>query len=92
LLLPEGLTLYDRASERLDVIVYFSDELANVSRRVPVLAGFLAAGGVLWMATPDGAPDLGPAVVASIGSGAALVSSGRQQVAEGWTAVRLERR
>ena len=89
---PAGVTLYERASEPLDVIVYFSDELANVRRRVPVFAGFLVVGGVLWMATPDDAADLGRDVVEAIGSAAGLVTAGALRVADGWTAVRFERR
>jgi hypothetical protein len=90
--LPDGVTLHERASEPLDVLVYFSDERANVARRVPVFAGFLAPDGALWMATPESASDLTRADVESIGTGAGLVAVGAAVLAEGWTAVRFERR
>ena len=91
LALPEGVVLFDRASEPLDVLVYFSDELANVDRRVPVFAGFLAPGGTLWMATPDSSKELARAVVEAIGVGAGLSVRGAEVVAAGWTAVGFER-
>lgn len=89
--LPAGVVVFDRASEPLDVIVYFSDEVANVSRRVPVFAGFLAPGGALWMATPDSSKELARAVVEAIGIGAGLSVTRAEAVAAGWTAIGFER-
>ena len=84
------VTLYERASRPLDVIVYFSDERANVARRLPVFAGFLALGGTLWMATPDSSDELDASIVEAIGGAAGLAASGEQVVAPGWTATRFE--
>jgi hypothetical protein len=89
--LPDGVRLFDRASEPLDVIVYFSDERANVERRVPVFAQFLAPAGTLWSAVPDGSLDLGPDVVTEVGRAAGLTASGTLPIASGWTATRLRR-
>jgi hypothetical protein len=88
--LSDDVTLYERASRPLDVIVYFSDERANVERRLPVFAGFLAPGGALWMATPRSAGDLSRSDVEAIGEQAGLRAAGEQAVAPGWKAVRLE--
>lgn len=89
--LPEGVATFDRASEPLDVIVYFSDERANVARRLPVFARFLAPGGTLWMATPDGAPDLTRSDVESIGAEAGLHALESAEVAPAWTAIGFRR-
>ena len=90
--LPEGAVLFERASEPLDVVVYFSDERANVERRVPALAHFLAPDGTMWSAVPDGSPTLDPDVVAQVGRMAGLEPSGTLEIASGWTATRLRRR
>jgi hypothetical protein len=89
--LPDGVRLFDRASEPLDVIVYFTDERANVERRVPVFALFLASAGTLWSAVPDESPELGLEVVAEVGRAAGLTASGTLPIAPGWTATRLRR-
>jgi hypothetical protein len=89
--LPEGTRLFDRASEPLDVIVYFSDERANVERRVPAFAQFLAPAGVLWSAVPDDGADVSPDDVVAIGRRAGLVPADRIAVAPGWTASALSR-
>lgn len=90
--LPAGTTLFDRASEPLDVIVYFSDELANVERRVPVFAGFVRPGGIVWTATPEGSEELTPSAVDRVGRGAGLTPGERVRIAPGWSALPLERR
>lgn len=84
--LPEGARLFERASEPLDVILYFSDEPANVARRLPVFAGFLAPGGTLWMATPAASPELTAEVVRDIAGGAGLAPAGELEPAPGWIA------
>jgi hypothetical protein len=87
--LPPGARLFDRASEPLDVIVYFSDERANVVRRLPVFAGFLRPGGALWMCTPAASPDLTEAAVTAIGTGSGLSPDGTLEPAPGWIARRF---
>ncbi len=89
--LPEGVTSYERASEPLDVIVYFSDERANVARRLPVFGRFLAPAGTLWMATPEDAPDLTREDVESIATGAGLTAVDAATIAPGWRAIAFRR-
>ena len=76
LLSLEDVQLFERASEPLDVLIYCSDELANVKRRVPVLSGFVRSGGRVWVGYPlPGlalATDVGSGDVADIGKGAGL--------------------
>ncbi len=47
--LPKGVEVFERASRPLDVIVYFSDELENIERRVPAFAEMVAPGGTVWV-------------------------------------------
>jgi hypothetical protein len=47
--LPRDVEVVERATEPLDVLVYFSDTLANIERRVPAFAEMIAAGGSLWV-------------------------------------------
>jgi hypothetical protein len=89
--LPAGARLFERASEPLDVVVYFSDERANVERRVPAFAGFLAERGVLWSAVPDSSDEVTPEVVADVGRAAGLTAAGTLAIAPGWVATRLSR-
>jgi hypothetical protein len=49
----EEVRLFDRASEPLDVLIYCSDELANMRRRIPPLSGFLRSGGRMWIGHPE---------------------------------------
>jgi hypothetical protein len=76
LLSLDDVQLLERASEPLDILIYCSDELANVKRRVPVLVGFVRSGGRMWVGHPatasDLATDVGPGDVADIGRGAGL--------------------
>lgn len=50
--LPRGVEAVERADRPLDVLVYFSDTLENIERRVPAFAPMLAAGGALWVGHP----------------------------------------
>jgi hypothetical protein len=50
--LPKGVEALERASKPLDVLVYFSDTLENIERRVPAFALMLAPGGALWVGHP----------------------------------------
>jgi hypothetical protein len=76
LLSLDDVQLFERASVPLDVVIYCSDELANVKRRVPVLSGFVRSGGRMWVGHPlPGsalATDVGSGDVADIGKGAGL--------------------
>lgn len=76
LLSLDDVQLFERASEPLDVLIYCSDELANVKLRVPVLSGFVRSGGRMWVGHPvpgsDLATDVGSGDVADVGRGAGL--------------------
>ncbi len=91
--LPRGVKLFERATEPLDVIIYFSDTLSNVERRIPLLAGYLTESGTLWMAYPTGLPgaptDVTPEGVERIAAAAGLLGRGAIPIAEGWTAIAL---
>lgn len=50
--LPPRVEAVERASRPLDVLVYFSDTLENIERRVPAFAPMLASGGALWVGHP----------------------------------------
>lgn len=88
--LPADVRLFDRASEPLDVIVYFSDTKANVERRVPLLAQYLAAGGTLWVGYPNDSSipaDLTQEDVRIIGRKSGLAASGEVRMDDDWTLV-----
>jgi hypothetical protein len=52
-LLPlHDVLLFERASETLDVLIYCSDDVANMRRRVPFLSGFVRSGGRIWVGHP----------------------------------------
>ena len=87
--LPAGARLFERASEPLDVLVYFSDERANVVRRVPVFAGFLGPRGILWVSTPKNSAELDDDTVEEIGTGAGLERAGRTSLVAGWKTSRF---
>ncbi|MDQ3956526.1 MAG: hypothetical protein M3285_13360 [Actinomycetota bacterium] len=86
--LPADVRLFDRASEPLDVIVYFSDTKANVERRVPLLSQYLAPGGTLWVGYPQAhslvAGDLTQRDVKIIGRRAGLVDSREISLGTDW--------
>jgi len=90
---PEGVRFYERASRPLDVIVYFSDELANITRRVPVFAKFIAADGALWVCYPKKSStrptDATFESVQRVGLDAGLVDNKSAAIDETWTALRF---
>lgn len=51
--LPRGVEALERASRPLDVLVYFSDTLENIERRVPAFAPLLNGRGTLWVGHPQ---------------------------------------
>ena len=50
--LPERVEVLERADRPLDVLVYFSDTLENIERRVPAFAPLIAEAGALWVGHP----------------------------------------
>jgi hypothetical protein len=89
--LPKGTRLFERASEPLHVIVYFSDERPNIERRVPVLAQFLADEGSLWCVVPEAGP-LNVEIVRELALRIGLVVRESMAMAPGWVGTRLVRK
>jgi hypothetical protein len=90
---PEGVRFYERASRPLDLIVYFSDELANITRRVPVFAKFIASDGALWVCYPKKSSkhptNASFEAVQRIGLDAGLVDNKSAAIDETWTGLRF---
>jgi hypothetical protein len=93
--LPAGARLLERASEPLDVTVFFTSREATLRGRMPLLAPWVAEGGSLWIAWPrEGSgreTDLSPELIASVGAPAGL-AAGEVAVVDGtWQGLRLSR-
>ena len=92
--LPADVRFYDRASEPLDVIVYFSDTIANIEKRIPLLAQFLSEGAVLWMAYPDESSAVDTGVsredIKRIGAQSGLTDHSSFSIDDTWRAVCLK--
>jgi hypothetical protein len=90
---PEGVRFYERASRPLDLIVYFSDEVANITRRVPVFAKFIASDGALWVCYPKKSSkhptDATFESVQKVGLDAGLVDNKSAAIDETWTGLRF---
>ncbi|MDQ3958371.1 MAG: hypothetical protein M3273_08635 [Actinomycetota bacterium] len=50
--LPKGVEVLERATRPLDVLVYFSDSLESIERRLPAFEPMVAPGGSLWVGHP----------------------------------------
>lgn len=88
--LPPRVEVLERASRPLDVIVYFSDDLENIERRVPAFAGMVAPGGALWVGHPrDKIPTL---YVDRAGARAGLATAELIEPGGGWLLRRLKKR
>lgn len=93
---PQGVRFFDRASEHLDVLLFFSDSQRHLKRRFGVLAGYLDPAGGLWVAYPKKSSGVGSDLyfgsVQQIGLDEGLVDNKSCAVDETWTAVRFVRR
>jgi hypothetical protein len=91
--LPVDVKLVERAASKLDVIVYFSDEFANVARRVPTFANYLAPDGGLWVCYPKKSAKVPTDVtfdnVQEVGLDAGLVDNKSCAIDDTWTALRF---
>ncbi len=88
--LPRGVEVLERASRPLDVIVYFSDDLENIERRVPAFAGMVVPGGALWVGHQRGKV---PTVhVDRTGARAGLATAELIEAGGGWLLRRLAKR
>ena len=88
--LPPEVEVLERASRPLDVLVYFSDTLSNIERRVPSFAGMLATPGSLWVGHP---PDkVATQYVDRTGARAGLATAELIDIGGGWFLRRLAKR
>jgi hypothetical protein len=88
--LPPRVEVLERADRPLDVIVYFSDELENIERRVPAFAGMVAAGGAIWVGHPRG--KIPTVHVDRTGARAGLATAELIEAGGGWLMRRLTKR
>ena len=94
--LPAGVRSLERASEPLDVTVFFTSREQTLRGRMALLEPWIAPAGGLWIAWPKSASgretDLSFEVVHRIGLEHGLVDGGAVSIDETWTALRLVRR
>lgn len=88
--LPRGVEVLERASRPLDVLVYFSDTLENVERRIPAFAPMLRPGGTLWVGHPLG--KIATVHVDRAGARARLATAELIEAGGGWLMRRLVKR
>lgn len=88
--LPPGVEALDRASRPLDVLVYFSDTLENIERRVPAFEPMLNDGGALWVGHPRG--KVPTSYVDRAGARARLATAELIDAGGGWLMRRLVKR
>lgn len=88
--LPPGVEAVERASRPLDVLVYFSDTLENIERRVPAFAPMLASGGALWVGHPRA--KIATVHVDRTGARARLATAELIDAGGGWLMRRLVKR
>ena len=91
--LPDEVEVLERASKKLDVILFFSEGAKHLSRRFGVLADFLEPNGGLWVAYPKKSSgmktDLTFEVVQNIGLEAGLVDNKSCAIDDTWSGVRF---
>ena len=94
--LPAGVRTLARASEPLDVTVFFTSREQTLRGRMALLEPWVAPAGGLWIAWPKPGTgretDLSVEIVHGIGLEHGLVDGGAASIDETWTALRLVRR
>ena len=88
--LPKGVEVLERASRPLDVIVYFSDTLENIERRIPAFTPMLTTGGTLWVGHPR--EKIATVHVDRAGARAGLATAELIEAGGGWMMRRLVKR
>ena len=88
--LPPGVEALERASRPLDVLVYFSDDLENIERRIPAFGPMLNDGGTLWVGHPR--DKIQTAYVDRAGARARLATAELIDAGGGWLMRRLVKR
>ena len=93
--LPAGVRSLERASEPLDVTVFFTSREQTLRGRMALLEPWIAPAGGLWIAWPKPGSgretDLSAELVHRIGLEHGLVDGGTTSIDETWTAQRLAR-
>lgn len=91
--LPPGVEVSKRRAVNINVAVCFTDTLADLQKNFPVLAGKLAADGMLWIGWPKKASrrptDLTENVVRKVGLECGLVDVKVCAVDETWSGLKF---
>ncbi|MFN2589135.1 MAG: hypothetical protein ABR613_13600 [Actinomycetota bacterium] len=88
--LPRDVEVFERATRPLDVIVYFSDEVKSIERRVPAFAEMIVQGGSLWVGHLR--DRVATAYVDRTGARAGLATAELLDAGGGWMLRRLTKR
>ncbi len=90
---PPGARLFERATEALDVILFFSESKSHLRRRFEPLMKFLDKAGGFWVAYPKKSSLIGSNLtfefVQQLGLDAGLVDNKSCAIDEEWTGVRF---
>ena len=93
--LPQGVRLFERASEPLDVVLFFTSREKTLRGRMALLEPWLADGGALLVAWPTAQSgresDLSAELIGAIAGEHGLLPDGLIAIDETWQAVRLVR-
>lgn len=93
--LPEGVRVLQRASEPIDVTLFFTSREQTLRGRMALLAPWIAPAGALWIAWPKPGSghetDLSVEVIQAVGAEARLDGDAAASIDETWTALRLVR-
>ncbi len=91
--LPEGVRVYERATERLDVLLFFAESRRHLMRRFAPLLQFLSPDGGFWVAyakkSSGAETDLTFDYVQQAGLDLGVVDNKSCAVDDTWTAVRF---
>jgi hypothetical protein len=91
--LPEGAVSADRLSAQANVIVYFTERLAELEKDFPRLAAALVPDGMLWIGWPkkaSGRPtDLTEDIVRRVGLACGLVDVKVCAIDETWSGLKF---
>ena len=90
---PPGVEMLQRASKRLDVILFFTQTEKHLRRRFGTLSGYLEPAGGIWVAYPKKSSplrtDLTFELVQAVGLEGGLVDNKSIAVDADWSAVRF---
>lgn len=91
--LPEGAKTFDRLTGKANVIVYFTDKLAELKKDFPRLGAALVSDGMAWISWPKKASgratDLNENIVRDIGLKCGLVDVKVCAIDETWSGLKF---